>query len=152
LPKPNSKPKPKRLPEPEPLPQPVPASKPEEKVKKEPRALAANAVPAAASGLLTAELKLTKKPNLKDADSLKGNVLGIFEYEIVEVRSGQNPGKSIEVAHGVVWNGKLMNIAKRDLGSTSSLDLVPLSEYPRLKQLTTIGGDGENTGAYIPKL
>ena len=121
-------------------------AKPEgaEKVATQPKPKAA-----AAKGPLTAVLKLKKKPGVKGVGE-GGNVLGVFEYDVVEVLHGVAPGKTIRVAHGVIWGGEMTGVNGRAAGSTWTLELVPLSHYPGLKQMKVVGGTAD--GLYIPKL
>jgi hypothetical protein len=126
-------------------------AKPEAAKKAEPVKAETKPMPkaVAAKGPMTAVLKLKKKPEVKGAGE-GGNVLGVFEYEVVEVLDGVAPGKTIRVAHGVIWDGKVTDANKRAAGSTRTLELVPLSHYPGLKKTKVVGGSAD--GLYIPKL
>ncbi|MEZ5329507.1 MAG: tetratricopeptide repeat protein [Verrucomicrobiales bacterium] len=127
-----------------------PSSSPEIPVAPETSVASNLAIPRVpAAGPITATLKLIKKPSVELSDGASGNVLGVFEYELVELDSGTDPGSRILIVDGVIWNGKILRSVNRDLGSTLSLDLVPLTTYPNLFKLKIVGGDP--SGAYTPK-
>ncbi|MCB1099822.1 MAG: tetratricopeptide repeat protein [Verrucomicrobiae bacterium] len=103
-----------------------------------------------AVGPLSAVLKVIRKPDLETIRLQDGNVLGIVDYEVIGGKTVQSAASTIRVAHGFVLNGKLTRVAKREIGTTVSMDLVPVSDYPGLRKWHVVGGDLR--GVYTPKM
>ncbi len=83
---------------------------------------------------LELELRLTAKSTIEDAAEIDyRNALGIYEYEVIRDRLGNYPFERIRVAHSILFRRKLTSAALREVGSTISLSLVPLSTYANLQ-------------------
>lgn len=83
---------------------------------------------------LDLDLRLATKSKIGNISEVSYlNALGIFEYDIVKDRLGNYPHKKIRVAHGVVFRKQFTSAAKRKIGSTISLRLVPLASYKILQ-------------------
>ena len=115
---------------------------------------ASDSPPSRASGPVTVTVTLRKAPSMAEAQKKSGNVLGIFEYEVVDVQRGDYSAKTIRVAHGVIWSGRQTRAATRQPGTTVSLALVPLTTYPRLVELPQVGGGSKQDDGtiFIPAL
>lgn len=90
-----------------------------------------------AGGAIEVTLELLAKPSADRIPS--GNVLGLFDYKVVRVTRGVYPLERIRVANGYAINGRLSNSARRPLGTTVHMELVPLSTYPGLAKWKLLG-------------
>lgn len=79
------------------------------------------------------QLRLLEKSEITSLSNLDySNALGVFEYEVVSDRRGNYPYDRIRVAHGIVFNRKYTNAARREIGSSITMTMVPLSKYRTL--------------------
>jgi len=100
----------------------------------------------------SATLRLKRKPRLADQVNPRGpNLLGIFEYEVID---GPHAPRLIQVAHGILWNGRLTGATCRPVGATVTLDLVPLWWYPDVNRTPCLGNraSGKKATIYLPRL
>ena len=83
-----------------------------------------------------------------------GKALAIYEWEVLNVNSGNYTPKTIRIAHTVYWNGKPTSASKFEIGRTWSLDLKVLSAYPKVEQWQTFDDLELNTElpVYLPKM
>ncbi|MEM0895971.1 MAG: hypothetical protein AAGJ79_03720 [Verrucomicrobiota bacterium] len=95
-------------------------------------------------GAIDVELRLVRKSALPAGTSR--NTFGVFEYEVLRVNRGSYGGKLIRVAHGLHWSGRVTATATKQLGSTTSVRLVPLSNYANLAFIPTVNDLGEDEG------
>jgi hypothetical protein len=87
---------------------------------------------------LDLDLRLLAKSEITNIAEINyANALGVFEYEVIKDRGGNYPYDKIRVAHGIVFRRKFTGAAKRKIGSTVSLRLVPLASYKNLKTWQT---------------
>ncbi|MCB1234918.1 MAG: SGNH/GDSL hydrolase family protein [Verrucomicrobiae bacterium] len=85
------------------------------------------------------DLRLVAKSEIKSlVDVPYQNALGVFEYEVVKDRLGNYPFKKIRVAHGIVFHRHHTGAARREIGDTIALRLVPLAKYPSLQTWQTV--------------
>lgn len=115
-----------------------------------------NRAPAASqSSELELELKLVEKSELKNLSELDySNALGVYEYEVMNVRRGSYPFDRIRIAHGIVFQKKYTSAAKREIGTGMALTVVPLSKYKTLstwQMVDDLRMNGE-LSIYTPKL
>ncbi|MCG8602394.1 MAG: hypothetical protein MI807_19775 [Verrucomicrobiales bacterium] len=115
-----------------------------------------NRAPSASqSSELELELKLVEKSELKNLSELDySNALGVYEYEVMNVRRGSYPFDRIRIAHGIVFQKKYTSAAKREIGTEMALTVVPLSEYKTLstwQMVDDLRMNGE-LSIYTPKL
>ncbi len=100
-------------------------------------------------------LKLVEKSTIEHTGQLEySNALGVFEYEVLEDRLGNYPFDRIRVAHGIVIGRKHTRAADREIGSTISLSLAPLTKYKVLStwQLVDELRPNFELPLYTPKL
>lgn len=100
-------------------------------------------------------LKLVEKSEIKHVSELDySNALGVYEYEVVDDRLGNYPFDRIRVAHGIVIGRKHTRTADKEIGSTISLSLAPLSKYKVLStwQLVDQLRPNFELPLYTPKL
>jgi hypothetical protein len=99
-------------------------------------------------------LKLVRKPDLSELGELNSNALAVFEYEVVSVQRGEYPYKTMRLADGIVWGGKVSALGRREIGATISLEVVPLRQYPNLEKMRRIDtlGQGEGLPIFAPSL
>jgi hypothetical protein len=65
--------------------------------------------------------------------------LGISEYEVLEVDSGEYPFKRLRLAELLVEDRKIQKrVVNREIGAIRHLTLVPLSKYQSLERLETV--------------
>lgn len=83
-----------------------------------------------------------------------GRALGLFEYRVTGVERGSYSNEKIRVAHGIVWNGRFTSVAAKQAGWITSLELVPISNYPSLKNLPLEDdlATDPSVPVYVPKL
>lgn len=101
------------------------------------------------------ELKLVEKSQIQNLNEVPyRNALGVFEYEVVRDKRGNYPLKKIRIAHGIVFNRKETYSARRKVGDTIDLTLVPLAKYPNLQRWQTVDQLRPNFDLplYTPKL
>lgn len=107
------------------------------------------------SSELELELKLVEKSELKNLSELDySNALGVYEYEVTNVRRGSYPFDRIRIAHGIVFQKKYTSAAKREIGTEMALTVVPLSKYKTLstwQMVDDLRMNGE-LSIYTPKL
>ncbi len=78
-------------------------------------------------------LRLVEKSEIKHPNQVEyANALGLFEYEVIEDRKGNYKFDRIRVAHGIMFQRKVTGSARRKIGDTIDLVLVPLAKYPNL--------------------
>ena len=82
------------------------------------------------------------------------SALGVFEYEVVSVRRGQYPAKSMRIAHLIVMNNQYTSINQRALGSRMTLEVEPLSKYPNLEKIQLVDtlDPAYELDLFVPKL
>ena len=100
-------------------------------------------------------LRLVEKSEIKEMGQLEyANALGVFEYEVINDKRGNYKYDRIRVAHGIMFQRKPTSSAKRKIGETIDLTLVPLSRYPNLKTWQTVDDLRPNLDLpiYTPKL
>lgn len=101
------------------------------------------------------DLKLVEKSTIENLSDLDyANALGIYEYEVVSDLKGNYPFDRIRVAHGIVFNRKHTSAARREVGSTIGLTMVPLSKYRTLSAWQVVDDLRPNfeMPIYTPKL
>ena len=108
-----------------------------------------------AGGPAVLRLELLKTSTLDSPRSAPGGrALGLFEYKVTGVERGSYSNEKIRIAHGIVWNGRFTSIAAKQAGWITSLELVPISNYPSLKSLPLeddLPADS-SVPIYVPKL
>ncbi len=63
------------------------------------------------------------------------SAFAVYEYKVLRVVRGSYPSGKIRVAHTVVWDRKIISSNRnRKIGEVVQLELVPLSNYPQVKQ------------------
>ena len=73
-------------------------------------------------------LKLVEKSEIQNLNELPyANALGLYEYEVIDDRLGNYPYDKIRIAHGIVFGRKYTGAATREIGSSISMRVVPLS-------------------------
>ena len=73
-------------------------------------------------------LKLVEKSEIQNLNELPyANALGLYEYEVIDDRLGNYPCDKIRIAHGIVFGRKYTGAATREIGSSISMRVVPLS-------------------------
>ena len=104
---------------------------------------------------LDLDLRLVAKSEIPILSQIDyANALGVYEYEVLRDRMGNYPYGRIRVAHGIVFRRKLTGAAKREVGSTIALRLVPLNSYQNLKTWQRVDDLPPNfeMPLYTPKL
>ncbi len=97
---------------------------PEETVRK------AQPVLNAANTLKVEAVLREKTPFLDPKSAPYRNAVAYYEYEVVKVLQGENPGNIIRVAHVVMRNNQLRPEIDWEPGRQEVLTLVPLASYP----------------------
>lgn len=100
-------------------------------------------------------LKLVEKSVIEHTGELEySNALGVYEYEVLDDRMGNYPFDRIRVAHGIVIGRKHTRAADREIGSTISMSLAPLSKYKVLSTWQMVDDLRPNfeLPLYTPKL
>lgn len=100
-------------------------------------------------------LKLVEKSTIEHTSELEySNALGVFEYEVLDDRLGNYPYDRIRVAHGIVIGRKHTRAANREIGSTISMSLAPLTKYKVLSTWQMVDDLRFNADLplYTPKL
>jgi hypothetical protein len=73
-------------------------------------------------------LKLVEKSEIQNLNELPyANALGLYEYEVIDDRLGNYPYDKIRIAHGIVFGRTYTGAATREIGSSISMRVVPLS-------------------------
>ena len=101
------------------------------------------------------DLKLVEKSRIENLSDLDySNALGIYEYEVFSNSKGNYPFDRVRVAHGIVFNRKHTSAARREIGSTIELNMVPLSKYRTLSTWQVVDDLRPNfeMSIYTPKL
>jgi hypothetical protein len=101
------------------------------------------------------DLKLVEKSTIENLSDLDySNALGIYEYEVFSNSKGNYPFDRVRVAHGIVFNRKHTSAARREIGSTIELNMVPLSKYRTLSTWQVVDDLRPNfeMSIYTPKL
>lgn len=100
-------------------------------------------------------LRLLEKSELQNLNEMPySNALGLYEYEVVEDRLGNYPYDRIRVAHGIVFGRKYTGAAKREVGTTIAMRVVPLQKYKTLSTWQMVDDLRMNLElpVYTPKL
>lgn len=100
-------------------------------------------------------LKLVKKSEIKNPNQASyDRALGMFEYEVIKVRKGDYQFDRIRIVHGIMFRKKLTSSARRKIGDTIELTLVPRAKYPNLAtwHLENQIGDNDSLPVYTPRL
>ena len=100
-------------------------------------------------------MRLVRKSEIKNPNTAPyDRSLGMFEYEVVKVRNGVYPFDRIRVAHGIMFQRRLTSSARRKIGDSIELTLVPLKKYPNLKRWNMVDQLPQNLAlpVYTPKL
>jgi hypothetical protein len=79
-----------------------------------------------------------KTPFLNPRSAPYRNAVAFYEYEVVKVIEGENPGQVIRVAHVVMRNNQLRPELNWEPGRHEVLTLVPLASYPDTEKLETL--------------
>lgn len=79
-----------------------------------------------------------KTPFLNPRSAPYRNAVAFYEYEVVKVIEGDNPGQVIRVAHVVMRNNQLRPEIDWEPGRHEVLTLVPLASYPDTEKLETL--------------
>jgi hypothetical protein len=99
-------------------------------------------------------LKLVAKSDVDAAAMDESRVLGMFEYEVLDVERGNYPLERIRIAHGIVWGGEVTRAMAREVGSTTQFRAVPISTYPvfsKVKVVDTLP-KAEGMPVYVPSM
>lgn len=100
-------------------------------------------------------LKLLEKSVLQDINGAPYNhALGVFEYEVVKDHYGNYPLKKVRVAHGILFNRRYTSSARREIGASIQMVMVPLNRYASLTSWQTVDDLTPNYDLplYTPKL
>ena len=79
-----------------------------------------------------------KTPFLNPRSAPYRNAVAFYEYEVVKVIEGDDPGQVIRVAHVVMRNNQLRPEIDWKPGRHEVLTLVPLASYPDTEKLETL--------------
>ena len=79
-----------------------------------------------------------KTPFLNPRSAPYRNAVAYYEYQVVKVIEGDNPGQVIRVAHVVMRNNQLRPEIDWEPGRHEILTLVPLASYPDTEKLETL--------------
>jgi hypothetical protein len=79
-----------------------------------------------------------KTPFLNPRSAPYRNAVAFYEYQVVKVIEGENPGQLIRVAHVVMRNNQLLPELNWEPGRHEVLTLVPLASYPDTEKLETL--------------
>ena len=79
-----------------------------------------------------------KTPFVNPRSAPYRNAVAFYEYEVVKVIEGENPGNVIRVAHVVMRNNQLRPELYWEPGRHEVLTLVPLASYPDTEKLETL--------------
>ena len=79
-----------------------------------------------------------KTPFLNPRSAPYRNAVAFYEYEVLKVIEGDNPGQVIRVAHVVMRNNQLRPEINWEPGRHEVLTLVPLASYPDTEKLETL--------------
>ena len=79
-----------------------------------------------------------KTPFLNPKSAPYRNAVAFYEYQVVKVIEGDNPGQLIRVAHVVMRNNQLRPEIDWQPGRHEVLTLVPLASYPDTEKLETL--------------
>jgi hypothetical protein len=78
-------------------------------------------------------VRLIEKSELGNLSELDyANALGVYEYQVLDDTRGNYPFDRIRIAQGIIFSRKLTGAARVEVGSETSLVLVPLSRYKNL--------------------
>lgn len=109
----------------------------------------------AATAALQVEVVLRQKSAVRNLGEVTyRSALGVFEYEVLAVRSGNYPAKAMRIAHLIVMNNQYTSINQRPLGSRMTLEVEPLSKYPNLEKIQTVDNlpPAYDLEVFVPKL
>ena len=79
-----------------------------------------------------------KTPFLNPRSAPYRNAVAFYEYKVIKVIEGDNPGQVIRVAHVVMRNNQLRPEIDWQPGRHEVLTLVPLASYPDTEKLETL--------------
>lgn len=86
------------------------------------------------SNALVVEAVLSEKTPMPGRTDYR-HALGLYEYQVTRVISGECPEDRVRVAHLIVVNRKACPESDRVPGDKATLELVPLATYPNLEKL-----------------
>ncbi|MEM9478387.1 MAG: hypothetical protein AAGA58_01855 [Verrucomicrobiota bacterium] len=85
-------------------------------------------------GTIVATLRLKAKSHIPHINNVTyDHCFALFEYEVVDVHSGDYPYDTIRIAETVCFNRRRMPALDYEIGKVRALKLDPLEDYPNLQ-------------------
>ncbi|MEM0896046.1 MAG: hypothetical protein AAGJ79_04105 [Verrucomicrobiota bacterium] len=101
----------------------------------EPKVIVTTAEPVGSEwGTIVATLRLKAKSHIPHINNVTyDHCFALFEYEVVELHSGDYPFGTIRIAETACFNRRRMPALDYEIGKVRALKLDPLDDYPNLK-------------------
>lgn len=90
-------------------------------------------------------MRRNRPPTLTEISPYR-EALVLFEYEVVEVVSGDLGAKRLRVAHWSILDGEVLPINRREVGAVHRLELEPFDRNPQIESLFVAQSESPPTG------